>query len=84
MIEEAAWTANRRANVVRNIAWELADQVLSGSREQVRGQVLGHQAMGQPAVPSQPSPRPVQPTQQMPAQTVVRLQPDPSPSGASA
>jgi hypothetical protein len=82
MIEEAAWTANRRANAVRNIAWELADQVLSSSREHVRGQLLMQPAVPQPPAP--PAPRPVQPTQQMSPQTVVRFPSDPAPTGASA
>jgi hypothetical protein len=87
MIEEAVWTANRRANVVRNIAWELADQVLSSSREQVRGQLLGQQVAPQPMPASQPAaaPRAPQPTQQVPpTQTVVRLPTDPATHGALA
>jgi hypothetical protein len=79
IVEEAAWTANRRANVVRNIAWELADQVLTSTREQVRQQLLS--AMQQQQQPM-PAPPPVQqtpaPPQQSPAaafgtQGVVRL-----------
>jgi len=41
IVEEAAWNANRRAKAVRNLAWELADEVLTASREQVREQLLG-------------------------------------------
>ena len=54
IVEEAAWTANRRANVVRNLAWELADQVLSSSRDQVRQHLLGHMTQQASAVPAAP------------------------------
>ena len=39
-VEEAAWTANRRAMAVRNLAWEAADQALSVSRDQARADAL--------------------------------------------
>ena len=41
IVEEAAWNAKGRANVVRNLARELADEALTASREQVREQLLG-------------------------------------------
>jgi len=85
IVEEAAWTANRRANVVRNLAWELADQVLSTSREQVRAQLIGHltHQPGMPTAPPMqqpmaPMPPPPQPSQQpFGTQGVVRLAPQP-------
>jgi hypothetical protein len=83
MIEEASWNANRRANVVRNIAWELADHVLSSSREQVRGQLLGQPALAPQAPAAVPAPS-VEQTQQMPAQAVVRLATEPGPRATSA
>jgi hypothetical protein len=93
IVEDAAWTATRRANAVRNLAWEIADQVLSSSREQVRQKLIGHleQQASAPAPAAQPPPSPAmqqQPPQQgVPppygTQSVVRLAPNPA-DGSSA
>jgi hypothetical protein len=92
IVEDAAWTATRRANAVRNLAWEIADQVLSSSRQQVRQKLLGNLGDQQPQA-SAPAPQPAPPMQQQappqtPAppygtQSVVRLAPNPA-DGASS
>jgi hypothetical protein len=93
IVEDAAWTATRRANAVRNLAWEIADQVLTSSREQVRQKLAGHLVDQQPPAPASAQP-PAPPMQQQPpppqtpappygTQSVVRLAPNPA-DGSSA
>ena len=83
IVEEAAWNANRRANTVRNLAWELADQVLTTSRDQVRnhllGQMMQQQAVAQQPMATQPPMPPAPPPTTPPfgGQGVVRLATNP-------
>ena len=89
IVEEAAWTASRKASAVRNLAWDVADQVLTASRDQVRRQQMGRisdQPLAAPSPIQQPAapvtaPQPAPP--QFGGQSVVRLAPS-SVDGSSA
>ena len=41
IVEEAAWNATRRANLVCIVAWELGDELVAAGREAVREALLG-------------------------------------------
>ncbi|MGH7903926.1 MAG: hypothetical protein ACREPA_07345 [Candidatus Dormibacteraceae bacterium] len=55
-LEESTWRASRQAGLVRSLSWEVAEEVLTDSRERVRRSFIDR---FEPAAPPNGSPRPL-------------------------